>query len=375
MLRMMLEYVEPGMKLARDIYNVDGRTILAAGATITERHLDVLKKWGVMSVYIHNPLIDLPPVDEVLAESARLKASSTIRETFLKVEQKGLYQISREQRAIVDAVIEAVFNKRLSIIHLAQIHRHHDNLFVHSINVSVLATMTAVAYGINNMQDLISLALGSVLHDIGMIAFPKNMATKSGLMNADEFAVFQTHTSLGFELLRKSQELPLTACHIALQHHEKFNGKGFPRGLAGSDIHLLSRIVSIANDYENLVADQPGKPAIAPHHAYERIVAEVNVSYDPDIAKAFLSRIALYPIGTLVRLTSGSIGIVADVTSKAQHRPIVKVLAEAEGSLLPNPYILDLTAQDNLTVFIDEVVSDAVAVNFLKKNVSTPPDE
>ena len=158
------------------------------------------------------------------------------------------------------------------------------------------------------------------------------------------------------------------AAHIAWQHHEKIMGQGYPRKITGKDIHELAKIVAVANAYDNLIADSPQKKGMQPHLAYEAIVSGVNVDFDAAVAEAFLRRIALYPIGTLVKLTTGKIGVVTGVTPKMQHRPIVEVIADENSRLLPETFVLNLADIENLTIFVTEVISDMAAVDFLKRN-------
>jgi putative nucleotidyltransferase with HDIG domain len=365
---MALEYVEPGMQLARDIYDLNGRTILASGMFLTDKHLAVLQKWGIRSIYVDNPILSLPPIDEVVEEASRLRAAQAVKAAFEKTEKSAAFELTRDQKEIVNDIVRQVLKKRLSIIHLAQIQRHHDNLFAHSINVSILATLTAVSMGINNSQDLYTISIGALLHDIGKVAVPQRILEKSTALTPEETEVYNSHTTLGYDLLRKTNELPLLACHIALQHHERMDGQGYPRKIGSADISHFARIVCIANEYDNLLVDRPEHKSVPPHLAYETIVAGVNTTFDPEVAQAFLSRIALYPIGTMVKLKTGHIGIVAAVIAKIQHRPVLKIIADAQGVLVPNPYMVDLADKENLTLFIDEVVSDAAAVEFLKRN-------
>lgn len=370
MLRMAIEYLEPGMRLGREICGEDGRVILAAGATLSEKYIEVLKKWQIMSVYVKNPLIRVPPVDEVVEQAVRLRATQAVRSLFGEVAGKGLQQLPFAQSEISREIILAVLRNRFTIIHLAQIQRHSNDLFSHSINVAILSTMTAVTLGVRSNDSLHALAIGAMLHDIGMIAVPPHVLAKrdSDQLTTEEREMLQGHTAAGFAILRKLEGVPLLAAHIAYQHHEKWQGQGYPRKLAGADIHELSRIVAVANAYDNLIVDSPGRRGMPPHLAYEAIVSGVNVEFDAAVAEAFLTRIALYPVGTMVQLTSGHIGVVTAVTPKMQHRPILDIITDENQRLLASPYELNLAHKDNLTVFVKDVVSDGAAREFLQNN-------
>lgn len=363
MLRIAINYLRPGMMLGRDIYGIDSRIILAAGVTLTEKHIEHLKKWNVVSVHIKNPLIELPAVDNVIQETTRIKALKITQSTLDKTYKTGSFTHSDSTKEIVSSIINQVLEKRHALIHLAQIHRHHDDLLSHSINVCILSTLTAIALGVQERSQLTTITLGAMFHDIGLILVPKHILTKVEPLTPEEQDIFKSHTKLGFEILRKNRDIPLIVSHIAFQHHERFDGKGYPRKIASSDINNLAHIVSIASEYDNMVADRPGQKGLETHVAYETIVAGVNTMFEPIIAKAFLSRIALYPIGTMVKLTSGEIGAVTKTIPLIQHRPEIQVIIDSNKNFLDKPYTIDLASKESLTVFIESILNDAEALD------------
>jgi putative nucleotidyltransferase with HDIG domain len=372
MVRLAVEYLSEGMELARDIYDLDGRVILVQGAILSNRHIEILKRWNITSVYVSNPLIELPRVDELLEEKTRHKAIKIIKKSFEQFTKDSRYILTGEQQEVIKSVVDAVMKKRQTILHLSQINRHHDDLFTHSLNVAMLSAVTAVAVGTQDKDELKVLVLGALLHDLGKLIIPKHILNKVGPLSIEEKEIFQSHTKCGFEILRKDPQIPLFAAHIAFQHHEQFDGKGYPRQLAGSSILPFARIVSIANEYDNLIADKPGQPGLKMHVAYETIVSGVNRLFEPEAAKSFLSRIALYPVGTMVKVTTGHTGVVVAVTPRMQHRPIIKILTDQTGEFLHEPEVMDLAALDNLTVFIQETLDDAIIAEIMGKRRVRP---
>ena len=369
MVRLGVEYLSQGMELGRDIYDGDCRVILVKGAILSNRHIEILKRWEITSVFVKNPLIELPLVDELLEEKTRHKAIKIIKNSFSQFAKDGHYNLNGEQQELIKSVVDAVMKKRHTILHLSQINRHHDDLFTHSLNVAMLSAVTAVAVGQQDKNDLHVIVLGALLHDLGKLVIPKSILNKVGPLTLEEQEIFESHAQCGFELLRKDPEIPLLAAHIAYQHHEQFDGNGYPRQLAGMGILPFARIVSIANAYDNLIADTPGQPGLKMHVAYETIMSGVNILFEPAAAKCFLSRIALYPVGTMVRVTTGQVGVVTAVTPRLQHRPVIKLLTDQAGELLFKPELINLAALENLTVFIQEILSDGMVAEFLRKSM------
>ncbi|MDR3562141.1 MAG: HD domain-containing phosphohydrolase [Negativicutes bacterium] len=366
MLRLAIEFIRPGMELARDILGKEGQTVLTAGVKLIPRHIEILQKWDIASAYIVNPLFELPSVDEVMQEKVRNKVLQSVKSIFDKAAKVGTFNLAGEHQEQVKTIIKEVVLKRSNIIHLAQINRHRDDGLTHSINVAVLSTVIAVTMG-HNRDNIYPLTLGALLHDFGKVFVPKNILAKPALTQ-DEFEVLNNHTVYGYEALKKIEGFPLLAAHIAFQHHERFDGSGFPRKLAGNDITTFARIVSVANEFDNLVAGTAGIPGMEMHLAYEAIVAQVNSAFDPDVAKAFLSKIALYPVGTYVHLTTGQVGVVTKVVPLAQHRPSVKIIADESG-LLAQSVDIDLVSRENLTMFIKDVLNDSEKATLLEKSL------
>lgn len=365
MQRIALDFVRPGMELAKDVYGTDGRVMLTAGGIINESILFRLKQWEITSLYIKNPLVELPVVSEILQETTRLKAIQTVQDMFEKLYQQKRLEITDEHENITKAIIKEVLSDSSAVIHLAQIRRHHDSTFAHSINVTVLSTLTGIALGLYDEKDLYMLALGAMLHDVGKVMIPAAILAKQEPLSQEEAEIYGTHTHWGFELLKNTKEFPLLAAHIALQHHEKVDGTGYPRRLTGDSIHRLARIVIIANEFDNMIADRIECKGMEMHMAYETITGGIGTFFDVETAKAFLSKLAIYSVGTMVRLTSGDIGVVSDDMLMVQHRPKILIIAKADGTLYEKPFVMDLANQGNLTMFIVEVLSDLEVASFI----------
>lgn len=358
MIRLSLQYVRAGMLLGRDICSANGQVILAAGVRLNEKYLSLLQQWEITSVYINNPELDLPVIQEMISPQLRAKTVKAVKTAFATVADQGLLQLTDEDKQLIDNIVSQVVREKAAMRSLAQINRHQRDLFTHSVNVAVLALMTAVGLGYRAEDELYRLAVGALLHDIGKVFVPPSILEKREPLTEEEAEMVKSHTLNGFEILRRTPDFSIVVAHIAYQHHEHHDGSGYPRGLAGEEIIMFGRIVAIANAYDELVTGQPSQRAIEAHAAYERILTGVGNCFDPCVAKAFLAKIAVYPIGTVVKLTTGQTGVVVGVTSLLQHRPEIKVLTDGNGQRLTEPYLVDLADKENLTVFVDRVLSD-----------------
>ncbi|MBP2637726.1 MAG: hypothetical protein H6Q72_3633 [Firmicutes bacterium] len=358
MQKIAILHLEPNMVVARNIYSTEGVLLLSADTVLNTLQIERLQQFDLPSIYIKNPftatvansdLIDTIP--EVVREETRVQAVQIVNASFQKLALTQKLD-TEPFKAIADFILDEVIKNRGAMIHLTDIRTRDGYTFGHSVNVCVLATFTGIQLGYDTTQ-LKELALGALLHDTGKMLVPKEILTKPGPLTEQECTIMQQHADLGFELLRKQGDIPLLSAHIAYQHHERFDGTGYARGLSGADIHEYARIVSIADVYDALTSDRPYKEGCLPHEAYEIMMSLANTHFDPDILKEFLNQIALYPLGSIVQLNTGEIALVTQVTPGLQTRPSLKILIDAYNRRLNNGPEIALT--QHLTTFISKV--------------------
>ena len=173
--------------------------------------------------------------------------------------------------------------------------------------------------------------MGLLLQDIGTLAVPDSIREKRGILSAEERAIMQQHPVLGLELLEASELSPLTKVTVA-QHHERYDGSGYPRALAGDDIHDHGQIAAIAEAYVSLCnEDTGGGRAFQPHEAYRLILQARGRLFRPEVVDAFAAAIAPYGPGTTVQLSDGRYGIVVGNHAHAPLEPIVRVTHDRDG--------------------------------------------
>ncbi|MDR3566174.1 MAG: HD domain-containing phosphohydrolase [Negativicutes bacterium] len=366
MLKLVIEHIRPGMQLARDVWGQDGRPALTAGVVLTPAQIEALKKWAVGSVWVANPMLELPPIDKVLQEVCLQKTMKIVNESFEKAAQTGSsFTLSEDSIITIQNIINELMEKPQVLFHLSQISRHHDDLLTHSVNVAVMSAASALLLDDMPREEMFPLTLGALLHDIGKVFIPPEILQKQ-VFSDDETDIYRSHVRTGFEILKRVRDFPSQAAQIAYQHHELMDGSGFPRRLTGTDIGQLPRIVTIANEFDNMVAGHLGIRALPMHLAFEKVASDSVCRYDPNISKLFLSRIAVYPVGTFVRLTTGELGVVVAVMPLMQHRPRLKVLTDGAGAACACRDV-DLADQSCLTIFIEEVLSEGDTVDLIER--------
>ena len=363
--RLALAFVRPGMALARDVYDEDGTIMLSAGTVLTERLISRLEKRQILSVFVRNPCIELPEISDSVKEATRSRARMMVEHAFNSIKKAEQFSMSEEEQKIVHKVVEEVTQDPLAVVHMAHINRNSRDIMAHSVNVSLLSTATALAMGINNLETLHELALAALLHDIGLLMIPQDLLTRRDSLKPEENLIYREHANWGFAILQESDSLPRSVALVAQQHHEHADGSGYPHQLTNSTLHPFSRIVAAVNAYETMCITFAERSGCKTHLAYESILAGAGSRFDLQVAKALLTRLPMYPPGSLVELTNGLVGVVISADSNLPHRPTLKILGDSSDSLFKEHYLLDLVELENQTVFVKEVLGDERAAAFI----------
>lgn len=227
--------------------------------------------------------------------------------------------------------------------------------YTHSIDVAILAIAIGVKMGFHRKK-LICLGVGSILHDLGKTKIPNEILNKPGKLTPDEFSIIQKHPVYGYETI-KEHDINRISAEIVLNHHERYNGSGYPNGLHSNEINELAYICAIADVYSAMTADRVYRKALPPHEAYEMIMVSGEINFTPVTVEAFLKCIVPYPVGSIVYLSNGHIAQIYRQNPGLVFRPVVKLLSTGEEINLGienNIVIKGLVPQENIRQFAME---------------------
>lgn len=328
MRKVSITQVIPGMVIARTIHSSSGHVLLSKGMTLNPMYIRRLKDLGIPAIYILEKHLGDREVEDVVSEKTRLETQKTVRSLFAEIHRNKQVDIAAAKAAVNNIVDELLRNRKV-LLNLTDIRSFDDYIFAHCVNVCILAVMTAISMDYNELQ-LRDLGVGAILHDMGKMLVSKSILDKPGKLTPPEMAKVQEHSRFGFDVLREQRELSLLSAHVAFQHHEKVDGTGYPRGLKGIEIHEFSRIVAVADVYDALTADRVYRKAFLPHEALKMVSDGSGSQFDTEIVKFFMKKVAPFPIGSIVALNTGEVGVVVDNHRKNPSRPVIRIVLSSQ---------------------------------------------
>ncbi|MPN19215.1 Cyclic di-GMP phosphodiesterase [bioreactor metagenome] len=190
-------------------------------------------------------------------------------------------------------------------------------------------------------QQVREAGMGGLLHDLGKAMIPPAILNKPGKLSDAEFAVIRTHPDEGHRMLLAGRSISEAVRDICLHHHEKFDGSGYPAGLKGEQISLLARMGAVCDVYDAISSNRPYKAGWDPAESIRRM-AEWQGHFDPAVFQAFVRSLGIYPVGSLVRLESGKLGVVVEQGELSLLKPRVKVFFSTRSQAYLKPEIIDI---------------------------------
>jgi len=216
-----------------------------------------------------------------------------------------------------------------------------NNLAAHSANVCIYSLM--LGKGANYPpEQLIELGITALLHDIGMVFLSKEIVNKRGKPTASELKQIRKHTYYTYKTLQTLGEKYLRIAKVAYQEHERENGKGYPNGLKGDEIHDYAKIIGIVDVYEALTHHRPHRRSYMPHDAVKLILGTQKDLFSNDVKRLLLIKLSCFPLGSYIKLNSKAICKVIEVSEDSPLRPTVKILFDSQKRKLPKKKIIRL---------------------------------
>lgn len=308
--------------IGRDVMCENGAILLKRGTKYRHTFKPKLLEYNVLELYIDDEISKGIVPEELISSAEKKFIVKGIKQQFdlcmqnLTMDVQHLYSIS-------ESLMEKIFEKNI-ILDIMDIQRNDDFTYEHCLNVAILATTLCYKMGLN--QELShKIIAGALIHDIGKIILPKDILTKPGKLTKEEEQTIQTHTQLGYSMIKDNVNLDAVTKVIVLCHHERQDGSGYPLKKK-DDLHIGAKIVAACDVFDALMSNRPHRMA---YPLNQSLMLFRQEKLDPVVKDALQKIVAFYPVGTTVLLNDGTIGIVEKNYLEDLNRPAIRVIYNA----------------------------------------------
>ncbi len=355
MRRVPVEQLQIGMVIGKAVCTGDGSMLFTPGTVIEAGHLKQLLDAGVACVEIKDG--DTGVKENKLTRS---EITRTVRNIFKDITLTNPLEQGAVKQTVND-MLRQVLKNRCVMLHLTEFRGSDLYVFSHSVNVCMLALIVGLFMNLKRDQ-LKNLGLAALLHDVGRNKVPKSILYKPAPLSELEYAQVKKHTVYGYEMLKRYNQIPEQVCLAALQHHERLDGSGYPHGLVGEEIDLFARIVAVADVFDALLTDRPFRKGFFPHQAVDIILNSAG-QFDQEVMRVFTENVAIYPLGSVVSLNNGEIGVVVDVNRSHRTRPVVRIMYDRDAQKLA--FIKEIDLSKSSDIYITRILREEQVENII----------
>ncbi len=319
----------PGMCLARDITYFDGSVgtivTMKLGSKLTDMNItQMISSGSVTGAFIDEKSSEVRIISSIntqIKEDA-INNLHSLADNFMD-SGKGITESDIDKIGnTAEQLIDELSGKKDILINIADIKMYDDYTFHHCLSVAIMSIAIGVEMGLPRSQ-LNELGVAGMLHDIGKVSIPIEIINKKGRLTNDEFGTVKLHPVYAAQHI-KARNLVSTDCLAGvLMHHERWDGSGYPFGLKEEQIHLYARIMAVADVYDALTSNRPYRNPSPPNEAIEFIMGGMGSHFDENVVKAFLRKVAPYPVGSRVKLSNGENATVLKNNNAYPLRPVV----------------------------------------------------
>ncbi len=289
------------------------------------------------------------PFQDTVKEAFRFQQDSvtTLREVFREIRRSGRFKLQPVKRVVKD-LVRLVGQNAEAMLAMYSLYTTDIYTYRHCINVATLSMAFGAFLGCTQQQ-MQELGMAGFLHDVGKQFIPPEIINAPRRLTHEEFRQMQRHPILGYELLRQFADIPESVRLGVLDHHEKADGAGYPDGKQAKDISSIGAVIAVVDTYDALSHDRVYRAALPPAKALS-VLYSMREAFLPHLAERFIRCIGVYPVGSLVRLSSGDMAVVCEANPSARLKPKVALLGDSRESEGTSLHLLDMTSRSGLSV-------------------------
>ena len=246
-------------------------------------------------------------------------------------------------RDLVEEISDSVMRNPSALISLARLKTVDDYTYLHSVAVCAMMVVLAKQLGLDEAKTRLA-GLAGLMHDLGKAAMPPAVLNKPGKLTAAEFEIIKSHPVKGHAMLLMSDNFDTDTLDVCLHHHEKMDGSGYPEGLKGDAISLMAKMGAVCDVYDAITSNRPYKTGWDPAEALRKMAEWSKGHFDQKVFQAFVKSMGIYPVGSLVLMNTGRIGVVTEQAAASLVMPRVKVFFSTKSNMRIAPDLVDLSS-------------------------------
>ena len=311
-----IKQLEEGMILAETIFDIDGKVLFNEGLGLSNKRIERIQSLQIEQCLVEDRVAynvhkntnqETTSIFEkkaayrkaVILNETRQEASEVVSEILEKVLDGNSMKADRIKK-IVGKIIDVVLMDDRVVLNLSNMNAIDNYLLSHSVNVCVLSLITGIYYGLTQKK-LMQLGIGALIHDIGKMLIPQDIYHKPEKLTDEEYEIVKNHTVYGHKIMRDNLNLENDTANIALWHHERVDGLGYPHGLNKYDIPIFAKIVGIADVFDAITSDRIYCKRIDYYQGVSYLIDNADIQFDIEIVKKFIIMIGYYPIGLFIQ--------------------------------------------------------------------------
>lgn len=275
------------------------------------------------------------------ANAVRSSAQRLVRDVMRDARLGRAVELDRVE-PLVEQITDSILRNDSALVGLLTIKNKDDYTFLHSVSVCTLLVAFCRTLGVDSETTRLA-GIGGLLHDTGKAFIPDEVLNKPGRLTEEEFDIIRRHPKLGYDVLVQTKGIHQIPLDITLHHHERLDGQGYPDKLAADRIGQLVRMASIVDVYDAITSDRCYHQGMPATDALRKLHEWSAHHFDPMLVQAFIRCVGIYPVGALVRLESGRLGIVTEQNEQSLLTPRLKVVFSTRSNMRVEPYDLDLS--------------------------------
>ncbi|SFH73031.1 HD domain-containing protein [Tindallia magadiensis] len=319
-------YAEEKSVLAEPVYNRQGKMIYPSGTAITVFNRMQMYMEGVRQIRIYEKMLDYQ-LQEIIRPEIHNKMTAQLRQLVrirgTKPDEDKDFKLY-EVKAMMSSVVEDFLGEKAVIEKLASMRSAYEYLYQHSVGVMIKSMLLGTSLGLSKMQ-LESLGRAAIFHDIGMLFIPLDIMKKPKLTE-EEYQTIKSHPIKGYRFLKDNASLDVEILQAILEHHERWDGNGYPNQKKGSSIHENGQIIRLADTFDSMLNDRPYRKAYSVSEVHEFIMSQSGTHFNPKLVEEFKQNINPYPINTLVELNDGTSAVVTGTNEPFHTRPVLTIV-------------------------------------------------